>query len=129
SDVLRTLSEKEIPITDFAIPADALAELVELVETRVINSNTARDVFMIMLTQGGRAKEIVAARGLAQVSDTGAIEKIVDEIIAGNHKVVEDFKAGKAAALKFLVGQVMKLSKGKANPQMATEMLQRKLSN
>ncbi len=129
SDVLRTLSEKEIPITDFAIPAEALAELVELAETRVINSNTARDVFMIMLNQGGRAKEIVAARGLAQVSDTGAIEKIVAEVIAGNPKVVDDFRAGKAVALKFLVGQVMKLSKGKANPQLATEILERNLSN
>ena len=129
TDVLRTLSEKGIPITEFGIPADALAELVELAETKVINSSTAREVFAVMLAEGGRAKAIVAARGLAQVSDSGAIEKIVDEIIAGNAKVVDDYRAGKAAALKFLVGQVMKLSKGKANPQMATEMLERKLSN
>jgi aspartyl-tRNA(Asn)/glutamyl-tRNA(Gln) amidotransferase subunit B len=129
SDVMRTLSEKDMSITAFPIPPDALAELVKLAETKVLNSNTAREVFAIMLAEGGRAGEIVAARGLAQVSDSGAIETIVDEVIAGNAKVVEDFRGGKAAAFKFLVGQVMKLSKGKANPQMAGEMLQRKLSN
>ena len=129
SDVLRTLSEKAIAITEFAIPADALAELVELTESKAINSNTARDVFMIMLKEGGRAGDIVAARGLAQVSDTGAIETIVDQAIAENAKSVEDFRKGKGAALKFLVGQVMRLSKGKANPQMVGDLLERKLSN
>jgi aspartyl-tRNA(Asn)/glutamyl-tRNA(Gln) amidotransferase subunit B len=129
SDVMRTLSEKDISITAFTIPPDALAELVGLTEAKAINSNTAREVFSIMLTEGGRAGEIVAARGLAQVSDAGAIEKVVDQVIAENAKVIEDFRSGKAAAFKFLVGQVMRLSKGKANPQMAGEMLQRKLSN
>jgi aspartyl-tRNA(Asn)/glutamyl-tRNA(Gln) amidotransferase subunit B len=129
SDVMRTLSEKAISITAFTIPPDALAELVGLTEAKAINSNTARDVFSIMLSEGGRAKEIVAARGLAQVSDAGAIEKVVDQVIAENAKVIEDFRSGKAAAFKFLVGQVMRLSKGKANPQMAGDMLQRKLSN
>ena len=129
TDVLRTLSEQAVSIAAFPIPADALAELVGLAETKVINSNTARDVFAIMLEGGGRAREIVAARGLAQVSDTGAIEKIVDEAIAANPKSVEDYRNGKAAALKFIMGQVMKMSKGKANPQMVGEMLERKLSN
>jgi aspartyl-tRNA(Asn)/glutamyl-tRNA(Gln) amidotransferase subunit B len=129
SDVMRTLSEKTISITAFSIPPDALAELVGLTEAKAINSNTAREVFSIMLSEGGRAGEIVAARGLAQVSDVGAIEKVVDQVIAENAKVIEDFQSGKAAAFKFLVGQVMRLSKGKANPQIAGEMLQRKLSN
>jgi aspartyl-tRNA(Asn)/glutamyl-tRNA(Gln) amidotransferase subunit B len=129
SDVMRTLSEKDISITAFSIPPEALAELVGLTEAKAINSNTAREVFSIMLAEGGRAGEIVAARGLAQVSDAGAIEKVVDQVIAENAKVIEDFRSGKAAAFKFLVGQVMRLSKGKANPQMAGDMLQRKLSN
>ena len=129
TDVLRTLSEKGISIDAFSIPPDALAELIELAETKVLNSNTARDVFAVMLAEGGRARDIVAARGLAQVSDSGAIEKMVDEVIAANTKSVEDFRNGKAAALKFLVGQVMKISKGKANPQMVGELLERKLSN
>ena len=129
SDVLRTLSEKAIPITDFSIPADALAELVELTESKAINSNTARDVFSIMLSEGGRAGVIVAGRGLAQVSDSAAIEKIVDRAIADNAKSVEDYRKGKGAALKFLIGQVMRLSQGKANPEMVGTMLERKLSN
>jgi len=129
TDVLRTLTEKEIPISAFAIKPEALAELVDMTDAKVINSNTARDVFAIMLKEGGQAKEIVAARGLAQVSDAGAIEAVVDQIIAENPKSVEDFKNGKVAAMKFLVGQVMRLSKGKANPQMAGALLEKKLSN
>jgi len=129
TDVLRTLTERGISITGFAIKPVALAELVDLTDAKVINSNTARDVFAIMLEEGGRAKEIVAARGLAQVSDAGAIEAVVDQVITENPKSVEDFKNGKAAAMKFLIGQVMRLSKGKANPQMAGALLEKKLSN
>jgi len=129
TDVLRTLTGKAIPITEFSIPPEALAELVGLAESKAVNSNTARDVFAIMLADGGRAKDIVAARGLAQVSDSAAIEKIVDQAIAENAKSAEDYRKGKAAALKFLVGQVMRLSKGKANPAMVGEMMERKLSN
>ena len=120
TDVLRTLTERGIPITGFAIKPDALAELVDLTDAKVINSNTARDVFAIMLKEGGRAKEIV---------DAGAIEAVVDQVITENPKSVEDFKNGKAAAMKFLIGQVMRFSKGKANPQMAGALLEKKLSN
>ena len=129
TEVLRTLSEKGIPITEFPIPPEALAELVELTEARAINSNTAREVFAIMLAEGGRAGAIVAARGMAQVSDASAIEKIVDDALAGNAKSVGDYRNGKEAALKFLIGQVMKRSQGKADPRLVTEMIQRKLSN
>ena len=129
TDVLRTLTEKGIAIGAFAIPPAALAEVVDLADAKVINSITAREVFAIMLEQGGQAGQIVAARGLAQVSDAGAIEAVVDQTIADNPKSVEDFRNGKAAAMKFLVGQVMKLSKGKANPQMAATLLEKKLSN
>jgi aspartyl-tRNA(Asn)/glutamyl-tRNA(Gln) amidotransferase subunit B len=66
---------------------------------------------------------------LAQVSDAGAVEAVVDQAIAENPKSVEDFRAGKAAAMKFLIGQVMRLSKGKANPQLAGALLEKKLSN
>lgn len=127
TDVLRTLAEKEIPVTAFPITPDALAELVELAETRVINSTTAKQVFGIMLAEGGRAKDIVAARGLAQVSDAAFIEKIVDQVIAENAKSVEAYRGGKTAAMKHLVGQVMRISKGKANPQMAGDLLARRL--
>jgi aspartyl-tRNA(Asn)/glutamyl-tRNA(Gln) amidotransferase subunit B len=128
TDIMRTLSEKTMNIAEFPVRPDALVELIELVETRMINSNTAKDVFGVMVVEGGRAAEIVRDRGLAQVSDSSAVEKIVDEAIAGNEKSVQDYRHGKEAALKFLVGQVMKLSKGKANPQIATEMLLKRLA-
>lgn len=128
TDVLRTLSERSLSIAGFPIKPDVLAELIELAETKAINSNTAKQVFGILLDEGGRPRDIVAARGLAQVSDAGLIEQIVDQVIAENSKSAADFRSGKAAALKHLVGQVMRLSKGKANPQLATELLTRKLA-
>lgn len=129
TDVLRILSERGVGIGQFPIPADGLAELIRLAEARTINSNTAREVFALMLDGGGRAEEIVRVRGLAQVSDRGAVEAVVDEAIAANPKSAEDYRNGKAAALKFLVGQVMRLSKGKANPSLAAEVLESRLGN
>jgi aspartyl-tRNA(Asn)/glutamyl-tRNA(Gln) amidotransferase subunit B len=82
-----------------------------------------------MFASGESAATIVEKQGLAQVSDTGAIEKFCDEVIAANPGPVADFRSGKAAALNFLKGQVMKLSKGKANPGVAGEILERKLKN
>jgi aspartyl-tRNA(Asn)/glutamyl-tRNA(Gln) amidotransferase subunit B len=80
-----------------------------------------------MFASGEAPGKIVEKKGLAQVSDTGAIEKFCDEVIAANPKSAEDFKAGKTAALNFLKGQVMKASKGKANPNVVGEILERKL--
>jgi aspartyl-tRNA(Asn)/glutamyl-tRNA(Gln) amidotransferase subunit B len=80
-----------------------------------------------MFITGKNAKAIVQEKAIEQVSDTLAIEKICDDVIAANPKPVADFKSGNAASLNFLKGQVMKLSKGKANPQVAGEILQRKL--
>jgi aspartyl-tRNA(Asn)/glutamyl-tRNA(Gln) amidotransferase subunit B len=80
-----------------------------------------------MFATGKRAAAIVDERGIEQLSDTRAIEQLCDEVIAANPKPAGDFKAGNAASLNFLKGQVMKLSKGKANPQLAGEILERKL--
>ena len=104
-----------------------LNELVGLVDSGKISSKIAQDVFREMFSTGKSPAAIVQEKGLAQVSDTGAIEKFCDEAIAANPGPVADFKAGKAAALNFLKGQVMKLSKGKANPALAGEILERKL--
>ncbi len=127
TDVLRVLAERAVSIEKFPIAAAELAELVELAETRQINSNTARTVFEVMLGGGGKASDIVRERGLTQVSDAGAIEVIVRQAIESNPKSVEDYRNGKEAAMKFLIGQVMRASKGKANPQMASELLGRML--
>jgi aspartyl-tRNA(Asn)/glutamyl-tRNA(Gln) amidotransferase subunit B len=106
---------------------EALLELVSLVENKAISTSAAQQVFNEMFDTGKAPAGIVQEKGLAQVSDTGAIEKFCDEVIAANPGPVADFKAGKAAALNFLKGQVMKLSKGKANPGVAGEILERKL--
>src|SRR6185503_2629085 len=107
-------------------PAD-IQELVALVDNGKISTKIAQDVFAEMFAIGDSPARIVEQKGLAQVSDTGAIEKFCDQVIAENPKSAADFKAGKAAALNFLKGQVMKLSKGKANPNLVGEILERKL--
>lgn len=121
------LSESGGSLATVAFPPSHLQELVELVESGKISSKIAQDVFIELFASGQSPAAIVEQKGLAQVSDTGAIEAICDEVIAANPKSAEDFRAGKAAALNFLKGQVMKLSKGKANPGVAGEILERKL--
>ena len=106
---------------------EAIVELAGLVENKTISSSAAQQVFTEMFNTGKSPAAIVQEKGLAQVSDTGAIEKFCDEAIAANPGPANDFKSGKAAALNFLKGQVMKLSKGKANPALAGEILEKKL--
>ena len=107
-------------------PADIL-ELVELVESAKISTRSAQEVFLEMFDTGESPAAIVQTKGLAQVSDAGAIEKFCDEAIAANPGPVSDYKAGKLAALNRLTGHVMKKSKGKANPALVREILERKL--
>ena len=108
---------------------EAIVELAGLVENKTISSSAAQQVFTEMFNTGKSPAAIVQEKGLAQVSDTGAIEKFCDEAIAANPGPAADFKAGKAAALNFLKGQVMKLSRGKANPELVGEILERKLKS
>ncbi|MEI8288971.1 MAG: Asp-tRNA(Asn)/Glu-tRNA(Gln) amidotransferase subunit GatB [Verrucomicrobiota bacterium] len=114
-------------LADLKFKPEALLEIVALVEARTISSSAAQQVFTEMFATGKAPAAIVQEKGLAQVSDTTAIEKFCDEAIAANPAAVADYKAGKAAALNSLKGQVMKLSKGKANPGLAGEILERKL--
>ena len=127
TDVLRVLSEQGIGLAEIKVTPESLAALIRLVDARTINMPSAKEVFGILIAEGGDPDQIVKARGMAQVSDTGAMEGFADQAIRENEKSVKDYQSGKQAALKFLVGQVMKLSKGKANPQMAQEILVRKL--
>ena len=114
-------------LRDLQFKPEALLELVALVEAKTISSSAAQQVFAEMFSTGKAPGLIVQEKGLAQVSDTGAIEKFCDEAIAANPAPVADYKAGKVAALNSLKGQVMKLSKGKANPALVGEILERKL--
>ena len=121
------LTESQTSLEDLRFKLEAIPQLVELVDSGKISTRIAQDVFAEMFVSGESPATIVEKKGLAQVSDTGAVEKFCDEAIAANPGPVADFRAGKAAALNFLKGQVMKLSKGKANPAMAGEILERKL--
>ena len=106
---------------------ESFVELVNLVENKTISGAVGKQVLSEMFESGKSPAAIVQEKGLAQVSDTGAIEKFCDEAIAANPAPVADYKAGKVAALNSLKGQVMKLSKGKANPALVGEILERKL--
>jgi len=128
NDLQSALSTASLTITDCPISAERLDELVNLVEDGKINGKQAKEVFVAMFESGKQASVIVKEKGLEQVSDTGAIEALCDQVIAANPKPVEDYKAGNKASINFLKGQVMKLSKGQANPKLAGEMLEKKLS-
>jgi aspartyl-tRNA(Asn)/glutamyl-tRNA(Gln) amidotransferase subunit B len=121
------LTESGTTLEDLKFKPAGILELIELVDTGKISTKIAQDVFAEMFAAGEAPSRIVEKKGLAQVSDTGAIEKFCDEAIAANPGPAADYRAGKAAALNFLKGQVMKLSKGKANPALAGEILERKL--
>ncbi len=120
---------KLLTLADLKFKPEALLELVGLVEAKTISSSAAQQVFAEMFDTGKAPAVIVQEKGLAQVSDTGAIEQFCDEAIAANPNPVADYKAGKVAALNSLKGQVMKLSKGKANPALVGEILERKLKS
>jgi aspartyl-tRNA(Asn)/glutamyl-tRNA(Gln) amidotransferase subunit B len=127
TEVMRHLSEKQLTTDQMVVTPQALAELIKLVDGKAINLTAAKEVFAELFEKGGDPAAIVKAKGLAQVSDTGELGKFVDEAILANAKSVADFKAGKQAALKHLMGQVMRLSKGKANPGIVQEMLQKRI--
>jgi aspartyl-tRNA(Asn)/glutamyl-tRNA(Gln) amidotransferase subunit B len=127
NDLQSALSSAGKTINDCPIPPEALDELVNLIESGKISGKQGKEVFTEMFSTRKGAAAIVKEQGIEQLSDTSAIEKFCDEVISANPKPAADFKAGNAASLNFLKGQVMKLSKGKANPQLAGEILERKL--
>ena len=127
-ELTRLLNQNNLEIKDSKITPLSLAHMLKLLEQGTISGKIAKVVFEEMFTTGDSPDKIVKDRGLVQISDESAIKAIVEEVITGNPKVVEDFKNGKGKALGFLVGQVMKASKGKANPEMVNRLLQDELS-
>jgi aspartyl-tRNA(Asn)/glutamyl-tRNA(Gln) amidotransferase subunit B len=121
------LAETGLKLTELRFRPSGLLELVELVESGKISNKIAQEVFGEMFATGESAQGIVERKGLAQVSDSAALERFCEQAIAANPGPAADYKAGKAAALNFLKGQVMKLSKGKANPALVGEILERML--
>jgi aspartyl-tRNA(Asn)/glutamyl-tRNA(Gln) amidotransferase subunit B len=121
------LAESGGTLGELKFRPEFIIDLIALVESRAISSSIAQQVFSEMFDSGANPKDIVEKKGWAQVSDAGAVEAFCDQAIAANPGPAADYKAGKAAALNFLKGQVMKLSRGKANPNLAGEILERKL--
>ncbi|MDQ2681098.1 MAG: Asp-tRNA(Asn)/Glu-tRNA(Gln) amidotransferase subunit GatB [Candidatus Eremiobacteraeota bacterium] len=126
-DLSRLANERGIAVDRSSISPGHLAQLIGLVEAGTINSKIAKELLKRMWEGGGSPLQIVEDEGLAQTSDTAAIAVFVDEALAANPKVVADYKAGKTNVIGFLVGSVMKASRGKANPKLVEQRLQEKL--
>jgi aspartyl-tRNA(Asn)/glutamyl-tRNA(Gln) amidotransferase subunit B len=131
-DVSSALNRADLDIVDSPVEASQLALLLKRIADGTISNNAAKKVFSLMWEAGSEdehlADAIIEREGLKQISDTGAIEAIVDEVLANNAKSVEQYRAGKEAAINALIGQCMKASKGKANPAQVTELLKKKLA-
>jgi aspartyl-tRNA(Asn)/glutamyl-tRNA(Gln) amidotransferase subunit B len=122
------LNEANLDISESRVSADQLRRLADRVGDGTLSGKMAKEVFDAMWAGEGTADEIIEKRGLKQLSDSGAIEKIVDQVLAANAKQVEDYRAGKEKAFNSLVGQVMKATRGKANPAQVNEILKRRLT-
>ncbi|ANY67668.1 aspartyl/glutamyl-tRNA amidotransferase subunit B [Paenibacillus sp. BIHB 4019] len=126
-DLLGYLNSNSLELSDVKITGQGLGEMIGLLEKGTISSKIAKTVFKEMLESGKLPQQIVEEQGLVQISDEGAIIAIVDKVIESNPQSVEDFRAGKEKAIGFLVGQIMKETKGKANPAMVNKMLLERL--
>ncbi|MFB4165465.1 Asp-tRNA(Asn)/Glu-tRNA(Gln) amidotransferase subunit GatB [Alteribacillus sp. JSM 102045] len=117
------LNAEGLELKDTALTPESLAKLITLIEKGTISSKIAKKVFADMMKEGGNPEKIVKDKGLVQISDEGELKKIVEGILDNNTQSIEDYKNGKDKALGFLVGQVMKETKGKANPQMVNKLI------
>ncbi len=128
NDLMGALSSAGLTFEQNPVPAGHLRELAAAVDASTVNGAQAREVLTAMLTDGGHPGDIIKARGLEQVSDTGFLDTIIDQVIAQNPDAVAKIKAGNDKAINALKGQVMKLSQGKANPKLAGELLEKRLN-
>jgi aspartyl-tRNA(Asn)/glutamyl-tRNA(Gln) amidotransferase subunit B len=126
-DVLRVLNEKEMESSDMTLKPESLNELISLVDNGSISVSAAKQVFDEMFETGDSAEKIVKKKGLSQISSSDVLEKIIDEVLSENPKSIEDYKNGKLQAAGFLTGQVMKATKGQANPKLTKELIEKKL--
>lgn len=127
-DVLRILKDRKIESGDMILSAENFTKILKVVEEGKISNNIGRDVLEEIFDENKDPMKVIEEKGLMQISSSDELEKIVDEIIAANPKSVEDFKAGKTQSASFLMGQVMKATKGKANPKIAKQLVDEKLS-
>lgn len=127
-DLTRLLNSNQCRVADSPISPEKLAELLGLIETGTISGKIAKSVIEEMYSTSKDAKTIVKEKGLAQISDEGALLGIIDSVLAANPQSVEDYRAGKDKAIGFLVGQIMKATKGQANPGVVNQLLKKRLA-
>jgi aspartyl-tRNA(Asn)/glutamyl-tRNA(Gln) amidotransferase subunit B len=127
-DLLGYLNANGLEFEQVKITSQGLGEMIGLIEKGTISSKIAKTVFKEMLETGKRPQDIVEEKGLVQISDEGAILAVVERVVAANPQSVADYRSGKEKALGFLVGQVMKETKGKANPGMVNQLIKEVLS-
>jgi aspartyl-tRNA(Asn)/glutamyl-tRNA(Gln) amidotransferase subunit B len=127
-ELFANLNKSELEISSSPITPAQFAKLLDRLHDNTLSGKTAKQVFAALWENVGEVDDIIEQKGLKQITDTGAIEAIVDEVITDNPDQVEQFKGGNDKVIGFLVGQVMQRSKGKANPQMANQMLKEKMS-
>ena len=128
-DFFSMLNKKKLDISQSPIAPENLGKLVDLINKEVISGKIAKDVFEIMAETGDNPEKIVEEKGLKQVTDTGAIEKIIDDIIKANPDNVAAYKNGKTNLAGWFVGQTMKMSQGKANPAIVKKLIKEKLDS
>ncbi|HEY5653541.1 MAG TPA: Asp-tRNA(Asn)/Glu-tRNA(Gln) amidotransferase subunit GatB [Pontiella sp.] len=126
-EMMRLISEQDIEISESKVTPEKLAEIIALIDSKTISTSAGKQIFEMIFIDGGEPKKIIEEKGMAQVSDDSALEGWADEAIANNPKSVDEYKSGKLGAINFLMGQVMKASKGKANPGAVMQMLKSKL--
>ena len=129
SELLGTLNQAGLSIEESRIDADMLADLLDRIADNTISGKLGKEVFDALWKGEGSVEQIIEQRGLKQITDSASIEALVSEVLANNPSQVEQYRAGKTQVIGFLVGQVMKASQGKANPQQVNEMLRAKLGS
>jgi aspartyl-tRNA(Asn)/glutamyl-tRNA(Gln) amidotransferase subunit B len=127
-ELAAALNRENLEVGSGRLPAAQLAGLLRRISDQTISGKIAKDVFEAMWTEGTSADEVIDRKGLKQITDSSAIERVIDEVMARNPGQLADYRAGKDKLFGFFVGQVMKATGGKANPAQLNELLKKKLS-
>jgi len=127
-DISKFANANNLEFKDLRLTPEMLIEMLKLIDNGTISGKIAKEIIDQMLATGERADDIIKKKGLTQITDEAAILSLIDEVISENEKVVDDYLSGKQQALGFLVGQLMKKTKGKANPKLANELLQKRIN-
>jgi aspartyl-tRNA(Asn)/glutamyl-tRNA(Gln) amidotransferase subunit B len=129
TDILKVINDEKITVNECPVSAENLGKLIKLINNKVISGKIAKEIFPEMLKTNSDPDSIVKEKNLVQISDTGEIENVIDKILAGNQKQIDEFLRGKDKVIGFFVGQIMKEMKGKANPQIVNDLLKSKLES